>query len=158
MDSAQLQELAAKEAIRRLVAAYCDAVARRDADAAGALFAPDAAIRIAGFPELSGRAAITEGMRASFAAAAFLHQRCDPGLIDVAGNAAQARHPVFEVIRRPDENALGLVFGFYEDRYVRLAEGWRFARRRYAMQSRVLLPAEKVQDAAEFVPELAFAV
>ena len=45
-----IQRLEAESAIRRLVGLYCDAVNRRDADAAGALFAPDAAIQIADFP------------------------------------------------------------------------------------------------------------
>ena len=151
-----LENLAARESIRRLVSAYCDAVCRRDADAAGCLFAPDARVRIAGFPELSGRDAITQGMRHTFAQAAFLHQRCDTGLIDVDGDHAQARLSVFEAIRKPGQDSIGLVFGFYEDHYVRLGEGWRFASRIYAMQSRVLLPATKVQDAAAFVPELSF--
>ena len=151
-----LDDLLAHEAIRRLVSAYCDAVARHDADAAGRLFAPDARLRIADYPELMGRAAITEGMRATFAAAGVLQQRCDTGLIDVTGDIAQARLGVFEAVRKPGESAVGLVFGFYEDRYVHLPEGWRFAARRYAMQARVLVPADKVQEAEEFVPELAF--
>lgn len=151
-----IEDLSAREAIRRLVSAYCDAVARRDADAAGRLFAPDARLHIAGYPALSGREAITEGMRATFAAAGVLQQHCDTGLIDVAGDVAQARLGVFEAVRRPGEDAIGLIFGFYEDRYDRLDEGWRFAARRYTMQSRVLVPADKVQEAAAFVPELRF--
>lgn len=156
MTDRRLADLEAREAIRRLVSAYCDAVARPDANAAGALFAPDARLRIADYPELTGRAAITEGMRATFAAAGVIQQRCDTGLIDLAGDSAQARLGVFEAVRKPGDEAVGLIFGFYEDRYVRLPEGWRFAARRYTLQSRVLVPASKVQEAAPFLPELSF--
>lgn len=147
-----LQTLADERAIRRLVSAYCDAVNRRDADGAGALFATDAAIRIAGFPELAGRDAITEGMRQTFAASAFLFQQCDTGLLDIAGDAARSRLSVLEVNRRAGEDGLGLIFGTYEDEYVRLAEGWRFHRRRYTLGLRSLIAPEKVQQMAGFVP------
>ena len=43
--------LAAETAIRRLLSAYCDAVARRDAEAVGALFTPDCYAKIAYLPE-----------------------------------------------------------------------------------------------------------
>ena len=91
-----LARLEAESAIRRLVARYCDAVNRRDADAAGQLFAADCRITIAGGPERLGRELHTEGMRQTFAAFAFLRQQCDSGLIDVAGDAATARLSVFE--------------------------------------------------------------
>ena len=68
MDDALLQRLEAESDIRRLVALYCDAVNRRDADAAGLLFAPDCRIRIADGPERIGRELQTEGMRQTFAA------------------------------------------------------------------------------------------
>jgi hypothetical protein len=152
MAEEQLDRLLAENAIRRLISAYCDAVGRLDADAAGRLFAPDARIRIADFPELAGREAITEGMRQTFAASAFLDMKCDTGLIDVDGDRARSRLSVFEVNRRPGEDALGLIFGFYEDEYARLEEGWRFHRRRYTLRLRALAPAAKLQQAAKFIP------
>ena len=158
MTDAALSQLAAEAAIRRLVSAYCDAVGRLDADAAGKLFAPDARIRIADFPELAGREAITEGMRQTFAASGFLHQRCDNGLIDVSGDRAKARFSVFEVSRKPGDDSLGLIFGFYEDEYVLLEGNWRFHRRRYTMQLRTLLPASKIQQIPGFLPQDDFPV
>jgi ketosteroid isomerase-like protein len=145
MSEALLTRLEAESAIRRLVGLYCDAVNRRDADAAGALFAPDCRIRIADGPERVGRDVQTEGMRQTFAAFAFLRQQCDVGLIDVAGDTAKARLSVFEASLRAGEEGVGLIFGFYEDEYVRLAEGWRFAQRRYVMQFRSRLPVDKMQ-------------
>jgi len=153
-----LDLLMAERGVRRLVSAYCDAVNRLDADAAGALFAPDAEIRIADFPPLAGREAITEGMRATFAQSDYLFQQCDTGLVEVSGDGARARLSVFEVNRRVGDDMLGLIFGFYEDNYLRLAEGWRFHRRRYTLAMRSRVAAGKVQVLAGFAPGFAIPV
>ena len=157
MPDITLDRLLAEHGIRRLISSYCDAVGRLDAASAARLFAPDARVRIADFAELVGRDAIAEGLRQSFAATDFLHQRCGTGLIDVEGNSARARLSVFEVNRKPNQDALGMIFGFYEDEYARLDEGWRFFRRRYTLQLRALLPASKIQQVADFIPSSAFA-
>lgn len=143
--SSLLARLEAESDIRRLVGLYCDAVNRRDADAAGVLFAPDAEIRIADFPGIAGTEAIREGMRQTFAQHAFLRQQCDVGLINADGDQARARLSVFEASQRAGEDGVSLIFGFYEDLYVRLAEGWRFSRRRYTMQFRSRLAVNKLQ-------------
>ncbi|MEO6716874.1 MAG: nuclear transport factor 2 family protein [Novosphingobium sp.] len=145
MNDDLLRRLDAESAIRRLVGLYCDAVNRRDADAAGALFAPDCSIRIADGPERIGRDVQTQGMRQTFAAFAFLRQQCDVGLIDVDGDTARARLSVFEASHRAGEDGMSLIFGFYEDEYARLAEGWRFARRRYVLQFRSQVPVNRLQ-------------
>jgi ketosteroid isomerase-like protein len=145
MTDTLLARLEAESAIRRLIGLYCDAVNRRDADAAGLLFAPDAAIQIADFPGISGKEAIREGMRQTFAHHAFLRQQCDLGLIDVTGDKARARLSVFEASHRSGEDSISLIFGFYEDDYTRLAEGWRFQRRRYSMQFRSRMEISKLQ-------------
>ena len=140
-----LARLEAESAIRRLVGLYCDVVNRRDADAAGVLFAPDAEVRIADFPAISGAEAIREGMRQTFAQHAFLRQQCDVGLIDVEGERARARLSVLEASHRSGEDGVSLIFGFYEDEYVRLDEAWRFWRRRYTMQFRCRAAVNKLQ-------------
>jgi SnoaL-like domain len=157
MPNGGLDTLVAEYGIRRLISSYCDAVGRRDAAAAARLFAPDAHVRIAGFPELVGRDAIFEGMCQSFAVTGFLHQRCDSALIDVEGNRARARLSVLEANRKPNQDALGIIFGVYEDDYVLLDEGWRFSRRRYTLQLRTLLPTSKIQQVADFIPSVDFA-
>lgn len=144
-DDTVLARLDAESAVRRLVGCYCDAVNRRDADAAGALFAPDARIRIATFSPLEGADTIREGMRETFKLHAFIRQSCDIGPIDLDGDTARARHGVFEASHRAGEDSLSLIFGFYEDEYVRLAAGWRFWRRQYTMQMRSRLPVDKLQ-------------
>jgi len=145
MNDILLSRLGAESDIRRLVGLYCDAVNRRDADAAGVLFAPDAAIEIADFPGISGQEAIREGMRQTFAHHKFLRQQCDVGLIEVTGDQAKARLSVFEASHREGEDGVGLIFGFYEDEYARLADGWRFWRRRYTMQFRSRMAVNKLQ-------------
>ncbi len=157
MTEAALATLLAENAIRRLIAAYCDAVGRRDADAAGALFTPDCAIRIADGPERIGRDVQIEGMRKSFASYSFIHQHCDHGLIDVAGDRAKGRLSVFEVCRKPDAGEVSLVLGTYEDDYVLTDAGWRFQRRCYTLQMRVLVPFSKVQQLSGLVPGHIFA-
>lgn len=146
--------LEGESAIRRLVGLYCDAVNRRDADAAALLFAQDAEIRIADFPAIAGVDAIREGMRETFAAHAFLRQQCDTGVIDVAGVEARARLGVIEAAQRAGEERISLIFGFYEDEYVRLGGGWRFRRRRYTMQFRCRLELAGHQLSDN--PDLAF--
>ncbi len=153
-----LARLEAESAIRRLVGLYCDAVNRRDPEAAGLLFAPDAAIRIADFPGISGAEAIREGFRQTFGLHAFLRQQCDVALIDVAGDTAKARLSVLEAAQREGEEALSLIFGFYEDEYVRLGEGWRFWRRRYFLQSRSRVAVEKIQVAGALELGFGFSV
>ena len=108
-----LARLEAESAIRRLVGLYCDAVNRRDAEAAGLLFAPDCRITIAGGPQRVGRELQTEGMRQTFAAFAFLRQQCDVGLIDVAGDTARARLSVFEASQKPGFCVVSLLFLFF---------------------------------------------
>ena len=149
-------DVADERAIRRLISLYCDAVARLDADAAAALFAEDAVIRIADYPERAGREKIRSGMRRTFAGFDLLHQRCDTGLIDVSGDRANARMTVFEACRRTGEDSLGLIFGIYEDTYVKLEEGWRFHRRRYSLQAQVGVPLGSIDLVAGFAPELIF--
>ncbi len=149
MSEDRLARLEAESAIRRLVGLYCDAVNRRDADGAGRLFAPDCRIRITDGPERIGRDIQIEGMRQTFAAFAFLRQQCDVGLIDVDGDTARARLSVFEASQRAGDAGLSLIFGFYEDEYVRLDEGWRFQMRRYTMQYRCLTDVAKSQLAAQ---------
>jgi len=149
--------LAAERAIRRLVSLYCDAVARRDADSIADLFTPDARVTIAHLPERVGREEIVEGLRRTMTAFTFLHQKCDTGLIDVEGDSARMRMCVTESNRAVGTDSLNTIFGFYEDEFKLIDEGWRFHRRRFTMQARVVVPASEMQEFPELVPAFAFA-
>jgi ketosteroid isomerase-like protein len=149
--------LAAESAIRRLISSYCDAVGRRDPDAVGLLFAPDAQVSIADMPPRVGRQEIVDGFRRTASGFSFLHQKCDTGLIDVDGDAARARLGVLEINRSIDAGSMNMIFGVYEDEYRRLEEGWRFHRRRFTLEYRVVLPALELQPFAAAAPLFEFA-
>ena len=157
MANSSLATLAAENAIRRLVSLYCDAVARKDPDAIAGLFTPDARVQIADLPERVGRREIVEGLRRTMSAFSYLHQKCDTGLIDVDGASARARLGVIEANRSNGADSLNMIFGFYEDEFKLLEEGWRFHRRKFTLQFRSVLPASEIQQFPDFIPAFAFA-
>ncbi|MFZ4688234.1 MAG: nuclear transport factor 2 family protein [Polymorphobacter sp.] len=118
-------------AISELVAAYGDAVSRRDAAAWGATWAADATWNLMGH-EVSGRDAIVAlwlGAMAQFEAVSFIGA---VGPISLAGDRATARCQTHEVLRTPDGN-VRRVAGVYDDEFVRESGQWRFARRCFAI-------------------------
>lgn len=142
-----------EQAIRRLVSAYGDAVSHCDAARAAATYAPAGAVSIVG-NETKGRAAIEEGMRASFAAFDVLQLIAHGGLIAVEGDCASARWSTIELGLRRGKPDLHCIFGRYEDELVRLPEGWRFARRTFTLAGRTLIETSKVEVNPDFVRSL----
>lgn len=142
----------APEAIRRLLSFYGDAVSRKDADAAGPLFLPDARVQIADFPERVGREAIVEGFRRTLSRFSFLHQRCDAGMIEADGDGARARVGVMELNRQIGADTLTMIFGTYEDEYRAVNGIWHFARRRFVFRFRAVLAALEMEELAAFEP------
>lgn len=155
-NGAGLKDLLAQNAIRRLLSLYCDAVSRKDADAVGALFAPDARVAIAGARERVGLDQIVEGFRRATESFTFLYQKCDAGLIDVHEDCARSRIGVLEANRAAGAEALNVIFGTYEDEYCRLSEGWRFQSRKFTLRLQVLLPAAQMREFPELVPIFGF--
>ena len=118
-------------AINALIAAYGDAVSRRDAAAWGATWGEDARWVLMGH-EVKGRAGIVglwQGAMAQFDAVSFI---ASPGPITLAGDRATARTQTHEVLRTT-EGTIRRVAGIYEDEFVRTAEGWRFAARDFSV-------------------------
>jgi uncharacterized protein (TIGR02246 family) len=118
-------------AIHALIAAYGDAVSRRDGAAWGATWADDARWVLMGH-EVQGRAAIValwEGAMARFDAVSFL---AAPGPISVEGDRATARTQTQEVLRALD-GSVRRVAGIYDDIFVRSIDGWRFASRDFSV-------------------------
>jgi ketosteroid isomerase-like protein len=121
------QHLIDRAAITDLIAAYGDAVSRRDADAWGATWASAATWSLMGH-EVSGRDAIVAlwlGAMAQFDAVSFVTA---PGPISIAGDTATARCQTHEVLRAID-GSIRRVAGCYEDSFVRHDGHWLFARR-----------------------------
>lgn len=143
MDPA-LQRLLDEQAIRNLAAAYSDAVTHLDPVRAAAVYAEDGIVDIAG-NALSGRAAIEQGMRASFAAFQLLQLVEHGGMVTVSGDAATARWSTVELAVRQGQQSLNVIFGRYEDDLVRTTEGWKFARRRFTLAGRTQMESAKFQ-------------
>jgi ketosteroid isomerase-like protein len=116
-------------AIRELHETYGLGVLNADPGSWGATWAPDARWDLMGHV-VEGREAIvgfwTTAM-AQFAAVSFVSI---PAAIEVAGDRATGITQTHEVLRQAD-GATRVVGGAYEDRFVRLGGGWRYAERRF---------------------------
>ncbi|GIX30736.1 MAG: hypothetical protein KatS3mg124_1208 [Porticoccaceae bacterium] len=133
---------AARAAAEELIHRYADAVRRRDAAAAAELFLADGVFEIHDEPpggearlraRLSGRAEIQTYVERSIAAGPVAP--CIANFtFDLAqgGDEARARC-LMTAILWPDGARL---VGAYDDRLARTPDGWRFARRRYAILGR----------------------
>ncbi len=126
-----IQKLTDRAAIADLVAAYGDAVSRRDAAAWGATWAPDATWSLMGH-EVTGRdeiVALWQGAMAQFDAVSFVTAL---GPVSIAGDTASARCQTHEVLRTT-EGDIRRVAGTYDDSFVRRDDQWLFARRVFAI-------------------------
>lgn len=146
--------LADESAIRALAACYSDAVTHLDAARASSVYAEDGCVAIAG-TELIGRAAIEAGMRQTFAAFDLIQLIEHGGMVAVDGDTAQARWSTVELTVKRGAKDLGVIFGRYEDRLVRLPAGWRFRRRSFTMGGRMQFEAAKIQLNPAFFQALA---
>lgn len=144
-----LQRLVDEDAIRRITALYGDAVTHLDARRAASVYTEDGCVSIAGH-EIVGRTAIEDGMRESFAAFSLLQLIEHGGTIRLNGEDADARWSTIELTIRSGSQDLNVIFGRYEDRLVRSAEGWRFRHRRFTLAGRVQLPAARLQMNPDF--------
>ena len=119
------------EAIRDLVRRYAHCIWRRDADGAAAIFAEGAVMDTGDRPPLVGPEAIRDAYRAILPSAdllPFVHDH----LIELDGDHATGTCHLDLRLRRNGRRFLGA--GFYDDRYVRTGDGWKFASRRLTMQ------------------------
>ena len=126
-----MQNLVDRAAITDLIAAYGDAVSRRDADAWGATWASDATWSLMGH-EVAGRDAIVAlwlGAMAQFDAVSFVTA---VGPIAITGDTASVRCQTHEVLRTID-GTVRSVAGIYDDSFVRQDGQWLFARRVFAI-------------------------
>jgi hypothetical protein len=114
------------EAIRRLLARFCQLLDERRFDEWATLFAPDAT-----FGRQTGRPAIREAIgRSQLAATPTLfrkHVTANP-VIDVDENTATAVSDLL-VFERSDEDPWQIRVGRYDDRLTRLDDEWTFSAR-----------------------------
>lgn len=129
-----LQAIADRVEIEALRAEFTDAGMMRDFDRMAALFAVDGVWRIpdAGV-EITGRAQIRAGIERLRAFWEFFVQNTHPGFTQIDGDTACGRAYVVEFGRFRD-GASHLNYALYHDRYVRTADGWKFAERTYEVR------------------------
>jgi hypothetical protein len=117
-------------AIQQLAVGYADAMSRGDIAAAVLVYAPDGRLETPTTEPAIGREAIEVTIASAVATLEFVFQTVHLGLIRVEGDRARARFPITEWSRRSHDAQPFLFLGWYEDDAVRLAQGWRLARRR----------------------------
>lgn len=128
-------------AIRALVSAYADAVNRRDAEGMAAVMAPDGIIEKPGYGDpVQGHEKILKRYRRLQREREFLCQQIHSGVVHIDGDRAMARWWFSETKLAVGSSDWLTMIGVYQDEAVRLAEGWRFARRVQTTIMERLLP------------------
>jgi uncharacterized protein (TIGR02246 family) len=126
-------------AIGALLARYAEAYdQRRPADFA-AVFTADGTLELPDGRTITGRADLTAFAAAAAARRPHTHHFVGVPRTEVDGDRARSGTHVVAVSRLGDSVRL-LVLGRYEDRLVRLPEGWRIARRRIVALTDADLP------------------
>jgi ketosteroid isomerase-like protein len=128
-----VRELADLEAIRDLARRYAHCVWQKDVPGAIDLFAEDAVMDMGDRPPIEGRAALLEVYQATFDASTFkpfVHNH----VIEIDGD--EARGTVYLDLRSINEEDKPMTgHGFYHDRYRRVGDQWKFARRELVIEN-----------------------
>jgi len=139
MTVAALDRLMAFEAIRQLKASYCRFVDTKQWDRLATLFATEATVEGFGSaPDGSGISAFLQGVAGFLGPAISIHHVHEPQIAITGPDSARAVWPMMDYVERPgaatpaERGWIG--WGYYEEEYVRTAEGWRIAFMRLARQ------------------------
>ena len=131
-----VREIAAREAIRDLSARYCDCIWRKDVDGLVSLFTDEGTFRVEGLEvEASSRGhaqlrKVYEKALAEIDPRLFIHSQ----IVDLlGGHRATGRCYVEVFSAKFDMQRIGL--GYYEDQYTKIGDKWKFASRRYFLDS-----------------------
>jgi hypothetical protein len=87
---------------------------------------------------VEGRPAIRALWEQAMSGFAFVGFFVQPGPVTIDGDTAEGRVWTHELLV-PADGARRQTVGRYDDHYVRTAEGWRFAARRFAVQQEFAL-------------------
>ncbi len=117
-------------AIRHLVAAYADAVNRRDGELWASTWA-DAGVWDLMGNETEGRDAIYAMWQGAMGSFAFVVQLVYQGTLEISGDQATGRWYLAEHLRPQGSDNGMFNIGTYADEYVRERGEWRFSRRSY---------------------------
>lgn len=144
-------------AITQLAHAYAQAVSRGLVHEAAQTYAPDATLTTPVLAPVSGRDAIEAAIRDGTQDLELIFHCVHNAVVEVHGDRANACFQLSEWSKRRSDGATFLWLGFYDDELVRLADGWRFAKR--TLVSRVMAHADvdinKVHPVAALRPSLA---
>jgi ketosteroid isomerase-like protein len=127
-------------AINQLAHAYAQAISRGLVHEAAQTYAPDAILTTPMLAPVTGRDAIEAAIRQGTDDLELVFHSVANSVVEVHGDRANACFQLSEWAKRKSDGATFLWLGFYDDELVRLAEGWRFAKR--TLVSRVIAHAE----------------
>ncbi len=123
-----VQRLADLEAIRELARRYAHCVWQKNVDGAIDLFTDNAEMDTGDRAPIVGRAALLESYREIFATSSFcpfIHNH----VIEFDANGTDATGTCYLDLRAEVDGATMVGHGFYNDRYVRIGDGWKFSYR-----------------------------
>ena len=119
-----------QQEITELLARYADGVNRRDLDAWTKVWSEDAIYTLNGAPKKVGRDAIVALYEKAMGIVESMLQVVHNGTVEVDGDSATGRWYVSEHHGLGDDKSV-YVIGVYQDRYIRTADGWKFAERHF---------------------------
>jgi hypothetical protein len=126
-------------AVRRLQAAYGDAVTRRAWPEVRALFTPDAVVHIDTRTrdpfDVEGPAALVEFIERALEPFVFFEFAILNAVAEVDGDTAMGRIYICE-LRHDRQGDWSEAYGLYRDRYQRRGSAWRIAERWYSSLAR----------------------
>ena len=125
-------ELADLEAIRDLARRYAHFVWQNDVDHIIDLFTDDGEMDPGVRPPIKGRPALLEGFRQMLLSGASFRPFIQQHVVDLAGD--EATGTCYIDLRGVAGGQSIIGGGWYEDRYVRTAEGWRFRSRKVVLK------------------------
>jgi ketosteroid isomerase-like protein len=126
-----LRALVDRDAIRDLARRYAHYVWQNDLDALVALFAEDGEMDPGIRPPIRGRAALAEGFRQMLMGGSVFRPFVQQHVVDLDGD--QATGACYVDLRADVEGKSMIGAGWYDDRYVRTADGWRFGYRKIVL-------------------------
>jgi ketosteroid isomerase-like protein len=134
-----LRALLDRDAIRDLARRYAHYVWQNDLDALVELFAADGEMDPGTRPPIKGRAALADAFREMVGGASLFMPFVQQHVVDLDGDHATGT--CYVDLRADVENESMIGAGWYEDRYIRTIEGWRFAARKIVLSFFVPLTA-----------------
>jgi ketosteroid isomerase-like protein len=127
-----LRALADLDAIRDLARRYAHHVWQNEHDRLSNLFAEDGEMDPGTRPPLRGRAALDAGFREMLTAGSTFLPFVQQHVVDLDGDTASGT--CYIDLRAVVDGASMIGGGWYADRYVRTAEGWRFQSRKLTLR------------------------